>query len=539
MRWLLLLLLAVLPLVGLPACRTTVAAPGLHQTRVSGTAENLEQARLAWNIMAQRSPRSLAARQARQRYNSAVAAVLTSIHPDRDISQWGKSKVVEGAVPWRISFDASPRVPVSTTLSPQDFSGCELARDITLTDFEQTVARDGVGVPVVLERKDGEGTAPPFQPPAGEFLPATAVLEFPQGSSAGTTAVRLRFYNVMEASSVAVGGRDSPLAENLTAALERSLTNAAPEPGKPGDAKPTAWGEQESRLFFLQRYDPHKTPVVFVHGLLCGPVIWKNAVNAMLADPELRRRYQPACFMYPSGMPIPVTAARLRDQLREARDTLDPGHRDAGFGNTVLVGHSMGGLVSRMQVIDSGKDFWNAFFTAPRWKVARSVDAGTRRMLDDSLFFKREPDVARVIFICTPHRGSELADVGIYQTILRLVLFLPKTAKDGLEKLAELPVSFIQPELRGFSDRGVRGTETLSTKHPFFDALAKRPIQVPFHSIIATDRGLDFRSSSDRIVPYTSAHLEGAASETLVPYWHGCVEMPETVAAVLKILRDR
>ncbi|HEX7262156.1 MAG TPA: alpha/beta fold hydrolase, partial [Luteolibacter sp.] len=316
-----------------------------------------------------------------------------------------------------------------------------------------------------------------------------------------------------------------------------SLTNADADQSAAGALKSSASGEQESQLFFLNRYDPSKVPVVFVHGLLCGPDVWKNSVNAMLADPDLRRRYQPVCFKYPSSLPIPTTAARLRELLKNARDTLDPGHRDAGFGRLVLVGHSMGGLVSRMQTIDSGDDFWNAYFTTSPRHVSRKLDFKTRRMLMGSLFFKRESDVKLVVFITTPHRGSKLADVAFYRAAIDLILFLPKTAKKGLEELATLPLNFMQPDLRVFSDRGVGGTENLSTKHPFFEALERRPIGVPFYSVIATRGEFDSKHGSDGIVPYSSAHLDGAVSEVTVPYPHGCLERPATVRAVSEILK--
>ena len=198
----------------------------------------------------------------------------------------------------------------------------------------------------------------------------------------------------------------------------------------------------------------------------------------------------------------------------------------------------MGGLLARMQVMDSGTDFWNAFFTVPPKKLASQVDVKTQRMMRKALFFQRDPEVKRVVFIGTPHRGSVLADNGILRAAMRLVLFLPETARHRLKALVELPPASIQPALRPFHDFGVGGTENLSTKHPFFNALARHPVGVPFHSIIATRRAVDFRQGSDGVVPYWSAHLDGSASETIVPYPHACLERPATVQAVMKILKE-
>jgi pimeloyl-ACP methyl ester carboxylesterase len=384
----------------------------------------------------------------------------------------------------------------------------------------------------VLGQDDPKRVAQPFHPPGGEFLPATAVLEFPPSGA------RLRFYNPLAVTKLNVGPHPRPLAFNLTAALQRSLTNAISAEKGPRLAAPSASGEIESQLFFLNRYDKTKVPVVFVHGLLCGPDVWKNSANELLADPELRRRYQPVCFMYPTKLPIPVTAARLRELLKRSREKLDPARQNPGYNQIVLVGHSMGGLISRMQVIDSGNDFWRAFFVASPRKVARRIDAKTRKMVNGALFFEREPGVKRVIFISTPHLGSDLADVGLFQTILRVVMFVPKTARQSVQALVDLPADFVQPILRDFPGQGVEGTENLSPKHPFFGALARRRPEVPFDSIIATRGMLDFRNGGDGVVPYTSAHLEGAVSETTVPYTHGCLEKPDTVQAVMKVLKN-
>ena len=103
--------------------------------------------------------------------------------------------------------------------------------------------------------------------------------------------------------------------------------------------------------------------------------------------------------------------------------------------------------------------------------------------------------------------------------------------------LTALPPAFINPALRSFTDFGLNGPENLATKHPFFRALAGHKIDVPFHSIIATRDAEDYHTSSDGVVPYWSSHLEGAVSETLVPYPHGCLEKSGSVQAIMNILR--
>ena len=520
----------------LPACQS-LNTSATHRTDAGHTASDLEKARQAWQVMQQEKPGTLPAQKALRKYDQAVLAVVNSLRAKEGSAAWGKEIQFGGTQPWRITFDAPAKHGPARTLSLSEFAHCRVAADVTLHGFARVVAHGGLGVPVVLAQDDARRVAQPFHPPRGEFLPATAVLEFPARVPSRPAEARLRFYNPLAVSGVTVGQHPQPLAENLTAALQSSLTDASLDENRPLQTTPSASGENESQLFFLNRYDSTKVPVVFVHGLRSGPVVWKNTVNELLADPELRRRYQPACFIYPSKLPIPASAARLRELLTRSRASLDPHRRDAGFGHVVLVGHSLGGLLARMQAIDSGTDFWRSFFAVTPRKMARQIDPKTHRMVRGALFFQREPDVKTVVFISTPHQGSVVADVGIIRAALRLVLFLPKTARQRMQALAALPPAYIHPTLRGFHEWGVGGIENCTTGHPFLLALARHPLAVPFHSIIATGRAADFRNGGDGIVPYWSAHLEGASSETILPYTHQCIEKPKTVQAVMKILK--
>jgi hypothetical protein len=488
--------------------------------------------------MQREMPGTIPAQKALRRYNDSVKYLVKTLRGQDGTAAWGHEIQFGGARPWRMTFDVPAGGVATRTLALSEFAHCWLVSDVKLHKFDRVVAHAGLGVPVVLAQDDSRHVVRPFHPPHGEFLPATAVLEFPATVPGHPVEARLRFYDPLAVSELTICGHPQPLAENLTAALQFSLTNATPDEKAPHDTAHSASGEDESQLFFLTRYDPTKAPVVFVHGMDCDPSVWKNIVNALYADPDLRRRYQPACFIYPTELPVPVSAARLRELLERSRNVLDPGHHDAGFDRMVLVGHSMGGLLVRLQVTDSGTDFWRSFFSVSPREIADKIDAKTQRVVRKALFFQRLPNVKLVVFICTPHRGSVLADIPIIRLVTRLILFLPKTAQRRLHAVEELPRADMNPMLRDFYDLGVGGTESLSTKHPFFRALARHPVPVTFHSIIATRGEADVHKSSDGVVPYWSAHLDGATSETLVPYAHGCLEKPLTVQAVMKILKQ-
>jgi hypothetical protein len=519
-------------LASLASCQS-LSKSGRAQKRDADIPVILQEARVAWGAMQQ--PDAVASAQARLEYNEAVACLVRELARHEGRPTWAQERRFTGSdSSWHLTFDSQNSQPLPRTWSLSEFAQCKLASEVKLRNFKRVVTKEGLGVPVVLVQDDPGRVSRPFHPPEGEFLPATALIEFPPASRGQPAEARLRFYNPLAVSQVSVGRRSQGLAENLTASMQLSMPESYfdEEDGLLGSM---AGGEDEGHLYFPTPYDPSKVPVVFVHGVRSYAGIWKNAVNELLADPELRRRYQPVCFIYPPKMPVPVSAACLRRLLARSREKLDPERDDPGFGRVVLVGHSMGGLLTRLQVIDSGMDIWGAFFAAPPEEIAHTVDAETMIMVRESLIFEHDPGIARVIFLCTPHQGSELADVDVVRTVLRLVLFLPKQVQRQLEALRSLPMRFIKPELREYHDFGLEGQENARTGHPFFKALAKRPIKVPFHSIIAVGDGAD--ALTDGVVPYWSAHLEGAASETVIPYAHSCLWEPETLEAVLGILK--
>ena len=88
-------------------------------------------------------------------------------------------------------------------------------------------------------------------------------------------------------------------------------------------------------IFFLEPYEPERTPVLFVHGIDGSP----RAFAPMIESLD-RLRFQPWVFAYASGLPIGANAEYLRDALTQLSFTHD-------FDRLYLVAHSMGGLVSR------------------------------------------------------------------------------------------------------------------------------------------------------------------------------------------------
>ena len=242
------------------------------------------------------------------------------------------------------------------------------------------------------------------------------------------------------------------------------------------------------RIVFLQPFDPDKIPVVLVHGLMSTPRMWEPLVKDLLTDPEIRARCQFWFFYYPTGQPVPLSAL----QLREALDDAVKAH---GVDQPmILLGHSMGGILSRAQV--------SRLTPAEAETLLPGVSAlPESSLVRRALVFEPRTDVSRVVFLFTPHRGSRLASSGLGAWGIRLIR-LPDTL---LTEIGIGPEAEALPRTRlGRLPTSIHG---LSPESKFLRALDRTRPTVPIHSILG-DRGRgNGVASSDGVVPYTSSHL--------------------------------
>jgi pimeloyl-ACP methyl ester carboxylesterase len=278
----------------------------------------------------------------------------------------------------------------------------------------------------------------------------------------------------------------------------------------------------------LQPYDPARTPVVFVHGLQETPASWAPMVNSLRDDPWIRKNYQFWFYSYPSGYPYPYSAALFRRDLDGIRRAF-PNHK-----RVVLIGHSMGGMICRLMVTDAGDKVWRAHFsTAP---AQTPLSNETRKLVEESLLFDHRPDVQRVIFIATPHRGSRFAAGWIG----RIGSALVRTPRSFVSIYASAKPLLIADPAASTLKRMPNSIDTLEPNDRFVQSVNKLPIapNIPYHSIIG-DRGRgDTPNSSDGIVPYWSSHLDGAKSELVVHSGHGAQYDPEAIREVERILKQ-
>jgi pimeloyl-ACP methyl ester carboxylesterase len=310
----------------------------------------------------------------------------------------------------------------------------------------------------------------------------------------------------------------------------------------PGHAPATADADVAVLLHFeptglslLRPYQRGKTPVVFIHGLWANPWSWARMIEGLEADKGLRGRYQFWTFGYSTGDPLPYSASLLRRDLDEVRRKFDPDRSDAAFDRMVLVGHSMGGLLTKMMVQESKTRLWRLVSDRPAEDLAgEPADCDLFR---SALIYKPRPEVRRVVFIATPHRGSRVDRGGLGHLGSRLVR-LPDPLRASYSRL----LARNGPEF--FTERFRKGLPTsideLEWQSPILkglDELGLAPA-IKAHSIIADRRDPPGVGGSDGLVPYESAHLEGTVSESLVSSGHLCQDHPTVIREVGRILAE-
>src|SRR5262249_39216515 len=189
-------------------------------------------------------------------------------------------------------------------------------------------------------------------------------------------------------------------------------------------------------------------------------------VNVVSNDSKLHDRYEYWFFFYETENPIPYSALRLRQSLEEAIHILDPDGKDPALRQMVVIGHSQGGLLTKMTAIDSGSALWDAFISKPPESL--NVGAETRQLLQRALFVKPLPFVTRVIFISTPHRGAYAAGYRIAHWVARFAR-LPLT-------LASTTTELLQGHPDAIRTSGIGAVYGMTPGSPLVKALAPIPV---------------------------------------------------------------
>ena len=387
----------------------------------------------------------------------------------------------------------------------------------------------GIGLPLVaLHRKTLEMPSGPKHPITAFLRVSGDVSDLDNGSASAT----LELYSAYEGTDVIINGRNIPLETDSTTPLAYRLEGSG------------IWmldlrrfitaNRQEPELLLIQPYQAGRIPVVFVHGTAGSPVQWAEMWNTLRSDPVLRRRYSFWFFTYNSSVPITRSAAALREALSEKVANLDPEGKDPALQQMVVVGHSQGGLLTKLSVVDTGSTLWWTLTDHSLEDLKAEPELKAR--LREYFFIEPLPFVTRVVYISTPHRGSFLAKSWVRNLVRRFVT-LPHDILTGDSKI--YGNLFEQSKLPSkFRDKIPTSVDGMSPKNPLLMALSEMPVApgVKAHSIIAVKGDKDPATGNDGVVEYTSAHQNGVQSEFIVRAGHLCQGHPLTIEEVRRIL---
>jgi pimeloyl-ACP methyl ester carboxylesterase len=349
----------------------------------------------------------------------------------------------------------------------------------------------------------------------------------------GSVQATLTVYNIFDSGSVAVNNQMVPIEYDQTAAR---VIGMAQTPLLRNEIRAFLYGDlldsTSPRLVAIEPHRKGRMPIVLVHGTASSPARWADLINDLLEDRAIREHFEFWAFSYASGAPIPYSALLLRDALQQAVTQLGGEAADPALGHMVLIGHSQGGLLAKMLVVDPGDKIWNQVSKRPLDQLKLDEDA--RTLLRRGLFPTPLPEVDRVIFIATPQRGSYVAAFSVSRLAARLVTLPLAVTKAGANILkGNADALTIDPSR--FRVGSIYG---MSPGNPFIKALATIPVApgVHAHSIIPVETDGPVELGDDGVVKYESAHIDGVDSELVVHSGHSAQSNPVTIEEVRRIL---
>lgn len=416
------------------------------------------------------------------------------------------------------------------------------AADVQLSALNERYTLPGIGVPmvgVIPEGKIKPGTENVFNiATRGTVSILTAVMAFSENGKP-----RFRIIPRNREDFIAVGKLSYPLAADWSALLEVywNLTRV----------KDDRWlgllQPQELRnttgLSSIQVYNPNKIPVILTHGLMSSAGTFDNLVNRLYADPEIRRNYQFWYFNYPTGVAWTVSARVYRESLQKLRDQVDPQHKNPNWDKMVVVGHSMGGLITHYSQCEEP---WNLLrasdipqktltqYLHKRYVHEPLPDPALEALRKDYFF---EPVKAgMVVYMATPHRGAPVAKYRLVAFLTKLVN-LPQNLLKEAYNLATLQQDML---LLNPQDAYLWFTSVNQLKPDSYSISGLQGLKVrnvPTHSIIGDQGEGDTPESSDGVVPYWSSHLAWG-TEKIVPSDHSVQDCMETANEMKRLLGE-
>ena len=518
----------------------------IYKSTEPASPDQLALAHEAWTILS--SPaRKAEWPQARQRYNHALYILVERYRNDCPNQQFKIRDTPESI----FVLGADPRTEERHIDLYDDLIPCV---NIDTTFYlKERVTIDGLGVPLagIVKANQAKLKKNESIKDSGNIHTLTAILDFDHTIGGRPS---LRVIPRLAEEQFPVGQVQHTLAADFSAPIalfwkRENISNA----GILGAFRPQKAANYMG-LYFSEPYNPDKIPVLFTHGLMSTPATFANLTNRLMVDPVIRCHYQFWFFGYPSGISWAISAQAQRQALYYIFEEHGSNSPDSNINNLVMVGHSMGGLITRLnnstrpwsmlnhlvKGMDDAKELTYDkasqkidTLIPPTLKAQRRYDK-----LKELFLFNPPNQTSRIVFMATPHRGSSFADTWIGRLGQRLIslpdFILTEVIKTGTFSgdMLLLNPEKLQQELTSIRQ--------LSPTSPFIEGIQEiRPSPgIPIHTIIGSRSQIqELTDSSDGIVPYQSSHLDWATSEQIVPSGHSVQDNIATAIILRYILR--
>jgi pimeloyl-ACP methyl ester carboxylesterase len=369
----------------------------------------------------------------------------------------------------------------------------------------------------------------------------TALLLFGNGTLEQLLAshdVVFSAYDPYRVESVEINGETVPLAANFSAGYGIWLARSGFARQSLRSLLGRTRGIDRPRIYMMQPFDPDRRIVLMLHGLASSPEAWVNVANDIQGDEMLRQHFQVWQVYYPTNVPILVNLARIRQAVQLTLAHFDPAGELPASNGMVLIGHSMGGVLARLLVSSSDDVLW---VTVQNKYLPEGVDIVREdERLNRLLRFTPMAQVERAIFIATPHRGTPFASNRLSRWVANLVR-LPLALLKEFDEMLQSATNADSNQRVGKTIMVPNSIEQLRETDPIIQSISRLPISptVCFHSIIARRRETGpLEDSDDGVVPYRSAHLDGALSEKVIVSGHSVQETPEAIFEIRRILHE-
>lgn len=345
----------------------------------------------------------------------------------------------------------------------------------------------------------------------------------------------IKIYDPYNTENITLAGKNYSLAANFSAPFGLWLA----ENNLGASAYLTLIDSDQSlitpHLYMLEPYNPDKKIIVLIHGLASSPEAWVAVTNDIMGDSSLRDHYQVWQIFYSTNMPILESRFQIFALLKQAFNSLN--NQDKAAQNAVLIGHSMGGIISRLLVSDAdiSREALPMMSSYQQARMRKHPVIGERLKMEPITNFDR------VIFLAAPHRGTNYADRWFTLTA-RKIIRLPTAFLTTLADKLTSEDADLKDFISTLNNNALQnGPSDLSNKSEFMKLTADiTPKQgLIFHSIMGNNTKSDNPEViTDGIVPFKSAHLDGAESEKIVKGGHSIQLKPETILELRNILHQ-